>query len=72
MSTPTKLVVGVAGGYLLGRRKKMKLAITLGSMLAGQKIAIEQPMSVTTSSTLHKAAPAKPRPAARSARRTRG
>ena len=39
MSAPTKLVLGVAGGYLLGRRKKMKLAITLGSMLAGQRIA---------------------------------
>jgi len=39
MSATTKIAVGVAGGYLLGRTKKMRLAITLGSMLAGQRIA---------------------------------
>ena len=41
MSAPTKVVLGVAGGYLLGRSKKMKLAITLGSMLAGKKLATD-------------------------------
>ena len=35
MSAAGKVVLGVAGGYVLGRSKKMKLAITLGSMLAG-------------------------------------
>jgi hypothetical protein len=39
MSATTKIAVGVAAGYLLGRTKKMKLAITVGSMLAGQRIA---------------------------------
>src|SRR4051812_44989572 len=31
--------LGVAAGYLLGRTKKMRLAITLGSMIAGQRVA---------------------------------
>jgi len=31
--------LGVATGYLLGRTKKMRLAITLGSMIAGQRVA---------------------------------
>ena len=35
----SKIGLGVAAGYLLGRTKKMKLAITVGSMLAGQRIA---------------------------------
>src|SRR6478609_4966035 len=39
MSAATKIAMGVASGYLLGRRKKLRLAITVGSMLAGQKIA---------------------------------
>ena len=39
MSAAGKVVLGVAGGYVLGRSKKMKLAITLGSMLAGKKLA---------------------------------
>src|SRR6478736_7094225 len=39
MSATTKIAVAVASGYLLGRTKKMKLAITVGSMLAGQRIA---------------------------------
>src|SRR3954465_14909737 len=34
-----KIGLGVAAGYLLGRTKKFKLAITVGSMLAGQRIA---------------------------------
>ena len=31
--------LGVATGYLLGRTKKLRLAITLGSMIAGQKMS---------------------------------
>src|SRR6476620_9388141 len=39
MSAAAKIGLGVASGYLLGRTKKLKLAITVGSMLAGQRIA---------------------------------
>ena len=39
MSAAGKVALAVASGYLLGRRKKLKLAITVGSMLAGKKIA---------------------------------
>src|SRR3954454_11574006 len=39
MSLPTKIAVGVAGGYLLGRTKKLRLAIALGGMLAGKRLA---------------------------------
>ena len=39
MSAAGKIALGVASGYLLGRRKKLRLAITVGSMLAGKKIA---------------------------------
>src|SRR6476659_4165276 len=42
MSATSKIALGVAGGYLLGRTKKLRLAITLGSMLAGQKIATDR------------------------------
>ena len=42
MSATSKIALGVAGGYLLGRTKKLKLAVTLGSMLAGQKIATDR------------------------------
>ena len=34
-----KIGFGVAAGYLLGRTKKLRFAITVGSMLAGQKVA---------------------------------
>ena len=39
MSATSKIALGVASGYLLGRRKKLRLAITVGSMIAGQRIA---------------------------------
>src|SRR5919112_3608767 len=39
MSNASKIVAGVASGYLLGRTKKLKFAITVGSMLAGQRVA---------------------------------
>lgn len=39
MTTPTlKIAAGVAGGYVLGRRRKMRLAIGLGAYLLGKKI----------------------------------
>jgi len=41
MSAAAKIAAGVASGYLLGRTKKLKLAITVGSMLAGKRIATD-------------------------------
>src|SRR4051794_13046314 len=42
MSLPTKIAVGVAGGYLLGRTKKLRLAMALGGMLAGKRLAAQR------------------------------
>ena len=39
--TGLKLALAVIGGYLLGRTKKMKLAIMLGGALAGKKISTD-------------------------------
>lgn len=39
MSATTKVATAVAAGYLLGRTKKLRLAITVGSMLAGGRLA---------------------------------
>jgi cobalamin biosynthesis protein CobT len=39
VSATARIAAAVAGGYLLGRTKKLKLAITVGSMLAGQRIS---------------------------------
>jgi hypothetical protein len=39
MTNASKIAMGVASGYLLGRTKNLKLAITVGSMLAGQRVA---------------------------------
>ncbi len=36
-----KLALAIVGGYLLGRTKKMKLAIMLGGALAGKKISTD-------------------------------
>src|SRR3954454_6329569 len=38
MNNAAKLGVGVAGGYLLGRTKKLKLAVGLGAWLLGKKL----------------------------------
>ena len=38
MEARARVALGVAGGYLLGRTKKMKLALTLGGMLAGRRV----------------------------------
>ena len=39
MDPKQKVAAAVAAGYLLGRTKKLKLAITVGSVLAGQRIS---------------------------------
>lgn len=39
MTATTRVAAAVAAGYLLGRTKKLKLAITVGSMLAGGRLA---------------------------------
>jgi len=39
VNATARIAAAVAGGYLLGRTKKLKLAITVGSMLAGQRIS---------------------------------
>ncbi|MFI6348171.1 hypothetical protein [Streptomyces sp. NPDC050560] len=40
-SCKTAVLVAVAGGYLLGRTKKAKLALVLGSLLAGRRIGLD-------------------------------
>src|SRR5436190_16691453 len=39
MSATTKIALGVTAGYLLGRMRKLRLAITVGGLLAGQRVA---------------------------------
>jgi hypothetical protein len=39
VNATARIAAAVAGGYLLGRTKKLKLAITVGSMLAGPRIS---------------------------------
>jgi len=39
MDPKQKVAAAVAAGYLLGRTKKLKLAITVGSVLAGQRLS---------------------------------
>lgn len=38
MNTTAKIALAASGGYLLGRTKKMKLALAFGMFLAGQKL----------------------------------
>ena len=40
MSPTAKIALGVTAGYLLGRMKKLRLAVTVGGMLAGKKLAL--------------------------------
>ena len=40
-ATTAKIVAGVAGGYLLGRTKKLRLAITIAGLLAGKRLAAD-------------------------------
>src|SRR4051794_21720061 len=39
MSAAARIGLGVATGYLLGRTKKLRLAVTLGTMIAGQRMS---------------------------------
>ena len=39
MSANSKIALAVAGGYLLGRTKKLRLAVTLAGMMAGKRLA---------------------------------
>src|SRR4029079_12433869 len=41
MNTTAKVAAAVASGYLLGRTKKLRLAITVGGLLAGKRIATD-------------------------------
>ena len=39
MSPTAKIAIGITAGYLLGRMKKFRLAVTVGGMLVGKKLA---------------------------------
>ena len=41
MNTAMKIGMGVGGGYALGRRKKLKLAVGLGAWLLGKRIRLD-------------------------------
>lgn len=41
-SCKTTVLVGVAGGYLLGRTKKARLALTLAALVAGRRLAPQE------------------------------
>src|SRR4051794_27844250 len=41
MNTTAKVAAAVASGYLLGRTKKLRRAITVGGLLAGKRIATD-------------------------------
>lgn len=41
MNTATRVAAAAASGYILGRRKRLKLAIAVGSMLAGKRLATD-------------------------------
>lgn len=36
---PARIALAVGGGYLLGRTKKLRLALTLSSLVAGQRLS---------------------------------
>ncbi|MBO8186902.1 hypothetical protein [Streptomyces spirodelae] len=40
-SCKTAVLAAVAGGYLLGRTRKAKLALTLGSVVAGRRLGLD-------------------------------
>ncbi len=40
MNSSTKIALAVMGGYVLGRRRKVKLAILLGSVLLGKRLDV--------------------------------
>src|SRR4051794_15325574 len=41
MNSTGKVAAAIAAGYLLGRTKKLRLAITVGGLLAGKRIATD-------------------------------
>ncbi|WP_053205545.1 hypothetical protein [Jiangella muralis] len=41
METATRVAAAAASGYILGRTKRLKLAIAVGSMLAGKRLATD-------------------------------
>ncbi|MGA8115625.1 MAG: hypothetical protein WCA46_18340 [Actinocatenispora sp.] len=41
MNTSTKIAIAVVGGYVLGRRRKARLALVLGSWLVGSRLNID-------------------------------
>ena len=55
--TGLKLALAVIGGYLLGRTKKMKLAIMFGAALAGKKISTDPAQLLGQASKLIQASP---------------
>src|SRR5918994_3565057 len=40
MNTSTKIALAVAGGYVLGRRRKVKMAVLLASVLVGKRLDV--------------------------------
>jgi hypothetical protein len=54
MDARARIALGVAGGYVLGRTRKLKLAMTLGGVVAGRKLGaagmLGKGMDVVTSS----------------------
>src|SRR3954454_11215634 len=55
--TGLKVALAVIGGYLLGRTKKMKLAIMLGGALAGKKISTNPAQLLGQASKLVQSSP---------------
>ncbi|MGZ0146060.1 hypothetical protein ACXJJ3_03215 [Kribbella sp. WER1] len=41
MNTTAKIAAAVASGYLLGRTKKLRMAVIVGGLLAGKRIAMD-------------------------------
>ncbi|MQS16644.1 hypothetical protein F7Q99_31770 [Streptomyces kaniharaensis] len=52
MMTKAKIGAAVLGGYVLGRRKKARLALGLGALLAGARVKPKQLADALTSSPL--------------------
>ena len=38
MQTPARVALAVGGGYLLGRTKKLRVAMTLAGLVAGKRL----------------------------------
>ena len=57
MSATSKIGLAVVGGYVLGRTKKMKLAIMLGGALAGRKLNLSPAELMSQDAKLASASP---------------